>query len=72
MTQGPLLLAGSGEFTDAMTDIDRYFLQPIQNPLVAIIPTAAGRERKWWKWAEDGTRHYINRHYINRHPPPHP
>ncbi|HUD19343.1 MAG TPA: Type 1 glutamine amidotransferase-like domain-containing protein [Patescibacteria group bacterium] len=58
MSQGPLLLAGSGEFTDAMRDIDRYFLRPIHNPMVAIIPTAAGQERKWWKWVDDGTRYY--------------
>ena len=58
MTKGPLLLAGSGEFTDMMTDVDRYWLRNIKNPAVAIIPTAAGQEHDWWKWATNGIAHY--------------
>ncbi len=58
MSKGPLLLAGSGEFTDAMIDVDRFFLRTIKNPVVAIVPTAAGQEPDWWKWAENGVAHY--------------
>lgn len=58
MNKGPLLLAGSGEFTPAMLDVDTYWLRNIKNQTVAVIPTAAGREHDWWKWSTDGIAHY--------------
>ena len=58
MGNGPLLLAGSGEFTDSMIDVDRFWLRNIKNSNVAIIPTAAGQEHDWWKWVTDGIAHY--------------
>lgn len=58
MSKGPLLLAGSGEFTDAMTDMDRRFMQSIEKPIVAAIPTAAGKEADWWKWATQAEKYY--------------
>lgn len=58
MAKGPLLLAGSGEFTDDMSDVDRRFMQSISKPVVAVIPTAAGRESDWWKWAVQAEKYY--------------
>jgi cyanophycinase len=60
MKIGLLILAGSGEFTDAMLETDRYITGKIPSPNVAIIPTAAGKEHDWWKWADMGIRHYAS------------
>ena len=55
-----LVLEGSGEFTPAMEDTDRYLLSKIANrhPTIAILPTAAGLEHDWHKWIDDGVRHF--------------
>ncbi len=58
MAHGTLLLAGSGEFTDAMIKVDRYLFRDIKNPAIAIIPTAAGQETDWLKWVEYGKIHF--------------
>lgn len=55
---GRLVLVGSGEFTEAMDDVDKYLLSKISNPVVAIIPTAACEEKDWYKWIENGVRHF--------------
>lgn len=56
--QGILVLAGSGEFTRAMEAIDKYLLSLAKNPVVAIIPTAAGEESDYDKWIKDGVGHF--------------
>lgn len=58
MTTGTLVLAGSGEFTDAMLETDRAIFSGIKKPVVAILPTAAGQEKDWWKWVDMGVAHY--------------
>ncbi len=54
-----LVLFGSGEFTDAMLDVDRYILSlsPRKNK-VAILPTAAGQEKDYKKWIDMGVEHF--------------
>lgn len=53
------MLVGSGEFTQAMNDVDRYLLSLIDNsPTVAILPTAAGMEKLPEKWVKDGVKHF--------------
>lgn len=57
---GRLVLAGSGEFTHAMREID-YALLGAFGPAparVAIVPTAAGREDTPPLWAERGISHF--------------
>lgn len=46
MNTGPIALAGSGEYTDAMNETDRALLAalPAQQPRVVVIPTASGLE----------------------------
>lgn len=58
MSKGILALVGSGEFTDAVIPIDQYLLSKIKNPNVAILPTAAGEEKAFSKWIEDGIKHF--------------
>lgn len=58
MSKGILALVGSGEFTDAVIPIDQYLLSKIKNPKVAILPTAAGEEKTFSKWIEDGVKHF--------------
>lgn len=58
MSQVILALVGSGEFTDAMLDVDQFLLSQIDSPKVAIIPTAAGEEKAFPKWIEDGVKHF--------------
>src|SRR3989344_2038962 len=53
-----LALIGSGEFTSAMDEVDRFLLDHTPNPKVAILPTAANLEPNWRKWVTDGVRHF--------------
>jgi cyanophycinase len=58
--RGPLVLCGSGEFTPAMTEVDRAILVAMgPGPVrVAIVPTAAGLEDTPKSWVEMGTAHF--------------
>ncbi len=55
---GILGLVGSGEFTKEMVDCDKFLLEKTSNPKVAILPTAAGEEKNYYKWIEDGVGHF--------------
>ena len=55
---GTLALIGSGEFTPAMNDVDKFLLSQIIHPKVAILPTAAGLEPYYQKWINDGVAHF--------------
>ena len=57
-TTGILALIGSGEFTKEMEETDRFLLSQINNPVVAIIPTAAGQEEDYDKWIKMGVTHF--------------
>lgn len=57
-SKGILALVGSGEFTNAMEETDKFLLAQIRNPVVAIIPTAAGQEEDYDKWIKDGITHF--------------
>lgn len=53
------MLAGSGEFTPAMDEIDRDLLATLgSRPRVAIVPTAAGLEDTPPRWLEMGCTHF--------------
>jgi cyanophycinase len=59
VTKGRLVLAGSGEFTPAMNEIDAQLLGTLgPRPRVAIVPTAAGLEVTPPKWAHMGSEHF--------------
>jgi cyanophycinase len=60
MTRGPLVLCGSGEFTRAMSEVDRAILAEIgsRRARVAIVPTAAGLEDTPRSWIEMGVAHF--------------
>jgi cyanophycinase len=60
VTRGRLILAGSGEFTAAMDELDREILAGLAKPRarVAIVPTASGLEDTPQSWAELGTAHF--------------
>lgn len=59
MTAGRLVLAGSGEFTPAMDDVDRELLATLRpHARVAIVPTAAGLESTPPQWADMGREHF--------------
>lgn len=53
-----IALLGSGEFTEAMEEIDRFVLKELKNPIVAIVPLAAKNEKDYWKWVEMGEKHF--------------
>ena len=59
---GPIVLVGSGEFTDAMTAIDRDLLAATgrARPRVAILPTASwpDGEPAFLGWLEQGRAHF--------------
>ncbi len=61
MKRGRLILAGSGEFTPAMDEVDREILAGIAKPRarVAIVPTASGLEDTSASWAELGKAHFV-------------
>jgi cyanophycinase len=60
--RGPLVLCGSGEFTRAMTEVDRAILASIgrRQVRVAIVPTAAGLEDTPRSWIEMGIAHFAD------------
>jgi len=53
-----IALYGSGEFTELVTEIDEYLIQKYNLTNVAVIPTAAGKERDYYKWIETAASHY--------------
>ena len=59
---GAIALVGSGEYTPAMVETDRYLLATLGGPpaaRVALIPTASGREPDSpQRWNEMGMRHF--------------
>ena len=57
---GPLVLAGSGEYTDTMDVIDRYVLDRIDGRPVVLVATSCameGDERMTW-WERLGVTHF--------------
>jgi cyanophycinase len=58
--RGRLILAGSGEFTPAMDEVDREILAGIgkPRPRVAVVPTASGLEDTPTSWAALGKTHF--------------
>ncbi len=59
MTRGAIVLAGSGEFTPAMSGVDRGLLATLRTPArVAIVPTAAGLEDTPPAWIAKGIEHF--------------
>ncbi len=57
---GPLVLAGSGEYTDTMDLVDRYLLDLLGDRPVVLIATACGMEgdeRMTW-WEQLGVSHF--------------
>jgi cyanophycinase-like exopeptidase len=66
---GPLVLAGSGEYTPAMDIVDRYLLERIGTQPVLLIATSCaqeGPERMTW-WEELGVQHFLN-HRVEARP----
>src|SRR5579864_5220575 len=65
---GPLALAGSGEFLESMTEIDRRLLDAAgrkHGPAV-IVPTASALEPgKPEEWADLGVRHFSERLHVD-------
>jgi cyanophycinase len=59
---GTIALVGSGEFTPAMTEVDRAMLADISRdrPRVAIVPTASwpDGEAVFMRWAAQGRTHF--------------
>ncbi len=53
-----LALFGSGEFTNAVDTIDDYLIKTYRPHSVAVIPTAAGKEKDYYKWIEMAKTHY--------------
>jgi cyanophycinase len=53
-----LALFGSGEFTDAVDDIDKYLIDSFKPRNVAVLPTAAGMESDVHKWIVMAQTHY--------------
>ncbi len=59
MSQGLLVLAGSGEFTRAMDEVDRELLATLRpRARVAVVPTAAGLEDTPDEWISKGSEHF--------------
>jgi cyanophycinase-like exopeptidase len=57
---GPLILAGSGEYTETMDVVDRYILERIDGRSVLLIATACAQEgddRMTW-WEQLGVAHF--------------
>lgn len=54
----PIILYGSGEFTDAVNQIDDALISMYRPNLIAILPTAAGMEYDAFKWIEMAEQHY--------------
>jgi cyanophycinase len=59
VTRGAIVLAGSGEFTPAMNEVDRGLLATLRpRARVAIVPTAAGLEDTPPSWIARGIAHF--------------
>ncbi len=54
----PIILYGSGEFTDAVNLIDEHLISVYRPNTIAIIPTAAGLEHDAYKWIGMAEKHY--------------
>lgn len=61
-TPGAIALVGSGEYTDAMNETDRYLLETLDGPIaarVALLPTASGLEPgSPARWNTMGEQHF--------------
>jgi cyanophycinase len=55
----PLALVGSGEYLDGMSEIDQMIIERTgkARPVVALVPTAAGREDPLY-WTDLGSAHF--------------
>ncbi len=53
-----LALFGSGEFTPAVNNIDKYLISKYKPKNIAVLPTAAGLERGVTKWTDMAKQHY--------------
>lgn len=53
-----IALLGSGEFTEAMEEVDRFIFRDLKRPVIAIVPLAAKKESDYWKWVEMGEKHF--------------
>jgi cyanophycinase len=53
-----LAVFGSGEFTDAVDNVDRYLIERFKPKNVAVIPAAAGMESDAHKWIDMALAHY--------------
>ena len=53
-----LALFGSGEFTDAVDNIDEYLISKFKPKNIAVLPTAAGQESDVAKWTDMAKSHY--------------
>ena len=58
MNKGILALLGSGEFTTQVLEIDKFLLFRLKNPRIAILPTAAGKERDYYRWIDIGVKYF--------------
>src|SRR5215471_11502047 len=56
---GPLVLAGSGEYTDAMDIVDRYLIELCPGPVV-LIATSCAQEGAdvMTRWEQMGVQHF--------------
>src|SRR5690606_22667262 len=59
-TLGPLVLAGSGEYTPAMDIVDRYLLEVAGDKPVLLIATSCAMEGEdmMTKWEQMGVEHF--------------
>lgn len=53
-----LALFGSGEFTPAVLPIDSYLIETFGLKSIAVLPTAAGKEKDAVKWLHAAEKHY--------------
>ena len=54
----PIVLFGSGEFTNHVDEIDRYLIDNFKPKSIGILSTAAGQESDVAKWFEMAKEHY--------------
>ncbi len=53
-----IALYGSGEFTDSVNEIDQFLINKFNLKNVAVVPTAAGKEKDWYKWLDMAQTHF--------------
>lgn len=53
-----IVLYGSGEFTDSVNQIDQSLIDQFNPKSVAVVPTAAGQEKDWFKWLDMAENHF--------------